>query len=426
MSRDLPKPELADREKEFFTKNTPSTAEQLLYYTELQEFSKQIEVDIEKLRGLDQKQILRMIISRVYYFVTIRNNYSLFDHSMAIYDDLLDVSIFTTLCMFLYDTRRIKGLSLRKFIYYHSPRRYGTKGAEYYFNYDECMRMRDRPANKSILYEDTNLRKYRERLLSAREVYNDSSEWSAIRKVSEHEWELYFLLEDADDEIRDTAKRIRNLYNGIYDARKSSVDDPQAAYHKFMGKLKKIQYERVLRLNRFFIEHIRKDPVCYGINLYLFERMSSLYSLTNEVNRLLKCQSEDERDDILLKSVILKDIHFPKLYEYFSGLENNDRIWLYAKAFPLLMRDLVQSSRLVIDKFVDDGLFGKDWESLFLEVINELAETVLYDPETIDYSVTPESQAMFIEVISAPVKIEIVPLMQAASYFRGADTEEEM
>lgn len=415
MSKEIPIPELAERERNFFTDNTPSTAEQLLYYAELQRVADQIKVDLCEDQGLNKKAILRMIASRIFHFVAAQNEiYSIFDFNAAIYDDAFNASLFTALCMFLYDTKRLKGLLLRRFIYNHSPMQYTVKSSPNYFDYECSVR---KNGNYSIISDDTMLRKYRERLFSERAVYNKSPEWSAIRKVSEHEWELYFLLEDADDEIRDTAKRIRNLYNGIYNARKSSVDDLQAAYHKFISKLKKVQYERVLQLNKFFIKHIRKDPICYGINLYRLERMSSLYSLTTEVNRLLKCKHKDERADILLKSVILKDIHFPKLYEYLCGFEDNNRVLVYATAFLSFMRDFVHSSRLVIDKFVDEGMFGEDWENFFLEVINELTKSVLYDTEIIDDAVSPDSQAMFIEIISAPIKIELASRLQNKSFF---------
>lgn len=173
-----------------------------------------------------------MIFSRVYDFVIsfqahlffCRNDldYSLFDKDMVVYEDAFNVCYFMSLCQFLYESRRIKGESLRKFIYDHSARKYNEKGSPYYFNYSEKNREfiesnSDKPANSSnsILKDEAKLRQYRKRLLETRPVYHDSSEWSAIRKVSEHEWKLYFALVNTDAALKDTEKRIRNLYNEL-------------------------------------------------------------------------------------------------------------------------------------------------------------------------------------------------------------------
>jgi len=194
------------------------------------------------------------------------------------------------------------------------------------------------------------------------------------------------------------------------------------AYEKFSKKLNKIQYKKVLQLHKFYLDHLEKDKTYYGINLYRFERQNRLYSLTNEVNHLLRCKSDAERENVLRKSVILKDIHFPKLYDYFSGLQTYVQMILYVNIFLAFLKDLVLTSRLVIDKFIDEGLFGEDWEKLFLGIINEMAENVLYAPQTIDYSITPESQSAFLKIIAAPA-IEIGSCLHHELYFEETNEE---
>lgn len=313
--------EIATREKNFFNGKIAnfSSDEMRKYFPELQELAMGIEVDAQKLRGISRDDLLKMVFSRVYNFVISFHaqshdssglEYRLFDKNHDIYNEVFEACFFMSHCMFLYDTKCLKGMSLRKFIYEHSPRKYNVKGSKDYFDYDRPREFResnsDKPEASSdlILSDEARLRQYRKRLLSTRAVYNHSSEWSAIRKVSEHEWTLYFLLEEADDEIRDTEKRIRNLYKDLNRAFGSKMDEGyigrlDEAAGKFCSKLEKIQYNRFLNLGNYCLAHINKDTTCYGINLYRFEKELRLYRITNDVNRLIECKSEAERERIV-------------------------------------------------------------------------------------------------------------------------------
>lgn len=99
----------------------------------------------------------------------------------------------------------------------------------------------------------------------------------------------------------------------------------------------------------------------------------------------------------------MQEIVFPKLYEYFGSLGDIKHTDFYSHTFQSFQFKLVIPSFLVIDKFLEDGSLGNDWENLFLKTINEMAEIVLYNPETIDYSVTSKSQEMFEHNIAMPV-----------------------
>lgn len=403
---------IVERAKNFHGNFDPLAIQNELFYIELQDLCEMIEADLQKPRGISREQMLKMIFSRIYDFViSFNDDYSIFDNNMLIYDDVFNACFFTTLCMFLYDSKRIKGLSLRRFIYLHSPLKYNILGTGNYFDYDNTRR--ESINSRNIISEDTKLRQYRNRFLSERPVYNDSPEWSAIRKVSEHEWILYYDLNTAEADVMDTFKRIKNLYHDVYAALRSPMDNEyenmlETAYDKFSSKLKKIKYENVLKLHKFILEHIHKDKNYYGINLYRFEKELRLYNLTNEINKLLECKDEDEKSNVLDKSMIMNGIIFPKLYEYFGNLENLQHIDFYTRTFGLFQEKLVASSCLAIDKFVEDGVLGENWEALFLKTINEMTETVLYNPEKIDYSVTPKSQEMFINDIDAPVRKDIL------------------
>lgn len=424
-------PEIAEREKNFFNGELPSTIEGKSYYIDLQLLADNVIADyINRMNDetYSKAEILRTVFAYVYDFVMDRNKeYRILDNN----EDVFEACFFMSLCMFLYDTRRIKGMSLRKFLYEHSPRGFNIKGSPNYFDFESrsrkfCNSNSDAPDVSSdfILGEEATLRQYRKRLLEKRPVYHDSSEWSAIRKVLEHEWDLYFVLDEADDEIRDTAKRIRNLYNDIYRVLESEIDEGYVekldnAGKKFCSKLEKIQYERFLNLGKFFLAHIEKDKTCYGLNLYRFEKELKLYRITSDVNRLLACDDEVESERITDLAIRMNDITFPKLYEYFAGLPNVRHTQFYADMFWMFMDEVVQSSRLVIDKYVEDGIWGEDWEQLFLETTNELATTVLYNPSEINYSVTPDSQREFLiyllEAVDRRLKSEEVYLSKFMS-----------
>ena len=436
MSQEFSVPEIAKREEKFFNGKLAdfSRIEVQHYFAELQGLVETMEADVQKLRGTSREQVLKTVFSRVYDFVIAHNDVTnstdcnIFGSDKDTYDDVFEVCFFMSLCMFLYDTKRVKGMSLREFIYKHSPQKYNVKESPNYFDFNNrprefCEGNSDRPENSSnlILSEDTALRQYRKRLLNKRTVYQHSSEWSAIRKVSEHEWELYFALDEANVEIKETAKRIRNLYNDVYRAFDSKMDGEylkrlDMGKDKFYSKVKKIQYSSFLDLGKFFLSHIITDKTCYGMNLYRFEKQLGLYAVTGEVRRLLNCKTTKEENDVLMKSVILKDIPFPKLCKYFGNSEDIMQIDIYVRIFCSFMDDLVRSSRLVIDKFVEEGTFGEDWENLFLDITNKSAESVLYDPKVIDYSMELRSQEMFQKDISAPVEAQIVHMTKLWKY----------
>ena len=415
----LPMPEIAEREKNFFNGEPPSTIEGKLYYTELQLLADNVIADVVNTiqETYNKAEILQVIFAHVYDFVKDRNEeYSeILDKNPDINHDAFEACFFMSLCMFLYDTRRIKGMSLRKFLYEHSQMGYNDKESPNYFDFESRSReFRDSKGDKPgvssdlILGEETKLRQNRKRLLDKRTVYHDSSEGSAIRKVSEHEWTLYLQLGGTDTELHDTEKRIRNLYNDVNKAIACKIDENyisnvDKAAEKFCSKIKKLRYERYLELIKYLFEHIKKDKTCYGINLYRLEKELKPYRITSDVNELVNSNDDMEADCIIQQAMVMKNIVFPKLYEHFGNQPNIMCTQSYAHIFLEFVVEVVHSSRLIIDKFVEDGTFGEDWEQIFLETTNELAETVLYDPSKINYSVTPESQREFMIYLLEPV-----------------------
>lgn len=409
--------EIIERAKNFYGDLNPLTIQSELFYMELQGLSEIIEVDIDKLRGISEEDSLKMIFSRIFNFVTASNdNYSIFDSNMVIHDDVFNACFYTVLCMFLHETKRTGGMSIRKFLYLHSPLEFNKRGSRNYFDYEINKReFSDRFSEDYykctlILSEDEKLRKFRQRLFKNRPSHYDSSEWSAIKKDSEQEWTLYFNFFNANKSInaneKKTLKDIKNLYNPIYKVLHSAnnEDEYKLAYNKFLSKLKKIEYENVLNLSKFILENIQEDKDYYGINLYRFEKELRLYNISKEIQLLLGCHNDEERERILDKSIIMNELFFPRLYEYFGNQNTYKETYYYTYTFFLFLDEIVISNYLVLDKFIDNGLLGENWENLFLKTINTMTSSVLYDSKDIDFTAPAGAQEKFVELLSAPVR----------------------
>lgn len=391
-----------------------------VFYMALNDLKENLIAGLTKIGDLSRKQILEQAFSEVFNFVTSQySGFSVFYRNKTIYGHVFEACFFTTLCMFIHGTIRIKGVSLRRFLYDTSSNKYNFKGSDdikrskYYFDYDRPEK--DSLGFKTIKEEETTLRQMRYRLLSTRATYIKKPEWSAISVDSKIEWAFMYVLEElgnSNKELFDTYKRIGNLYNDIIKELSCYRIDPlnkanysrlESAYKKFSNKLRKIKYENFVELQKEILSNICKDQSHYGMNMYRFERSLRLFNITSEVKGLLDTKDDKEECYRIKKSIILKDIQFPKLHQDFSALGELEDTALCAGKFLLLMDFVVGSSRLIIDELVELNIFGEDWENLFLDAINDMTEKVFYDPAQIEYTITPNSQEKFEKVVAAPV-----------------------
>lgn len=341
--------ELIKRAKNFRGIPEPLAFQNELFYEELHGLTLMTEVDIYKVRG-NTEYILKLIFTRIFNLTTAFNsNYNIFSKSSPIYEDIFNSCFFTVLCMFLHNSRRTHGLSLRKFLYLNSPKDYSTPNTPYYFDYKYTTR--ESKYSKSILSEDVRLRKFRERLFKCNPFHHDDTEGSAIQNDSEHEWLLFFNLvpdgKQTDTIEQKALQQIRNLYTEVSPLLTSldAAENAPKAYSKFSSKLNKLKYTDFLQLNKFILEHIQTNKKYYGINLYRFERTLKLYNITTEVQLLLNCKNTDEEKRILNNSMIMSDIIFPKLYEYFGNQETLENTYYYTNNFHLLLNDLTICKR---------------------------------------------------------------------------------
>lgn len=325
-------------------------------------------------------------------------------NNIFLYDNVYDACLYLALCQYLHNTTRLKHQTLREFTYNNSLFKFNQKGSPNFCKLTPV-------ANSDLLsFETTKLRKARNRILSQRKVYNDNTIWNAMRKDSEFEWALYYVLMDdnTDPTISDTFKRLGNLNNDINTLLKSDNDDItqaeiQAAYNKFNSKLKKIKYSNYLKTWAFILDRIYEEKNHYGINVYRLEKESRLFENISLVNKLLDCSTKEGEDDVLLKNFLLRNIWFPKVHKDFSTLTTTDIAFLQS-IFSDLLASVVFKSRFIFDELVEKGKLGNDWETVFYEVINDMSKRVFYVPSDLDLTVRPGAEEKFIDLCASDVR----------------------
>lgn len=393
--------DLVNRNKNFHNTIINSEADDLeskIFFENLYNFKEELvqklnEKDMTNTQKLDLffHEMFKFTVFQGFEFTYFIEGFAV-DENIFLFDSVFEACLYTSLCMFLHNSKRIQGKRLREIVYEHSQYNYKEKGYKI-----------DNYAN-GLSEEEASFRKMRNRILSERSVYDSRKKWQTVSKDSEYEWSLYFNLENLNDDLRDTYKRIGNLYNDIKKALILPKDDDyinklQQAYDKFVSKLKKIKYGNYLALQKEIMKYLYKDKKYYGINIYRYEKELMLYKITSETKTLLKYyDDEEEMNDFLHKTFILKDIHFPKVYDNFMLFTPSKALEL-AIIFYDFQDCFVRLSCLILDELVEKGYFGENWEDFFLNTINEKSESVYYNPELIDYTDTPELQKAFEDIL---------------------------
>lgn len=154
---------------------------------------------------------------------------------------------------------------------------------------------------------------------------------------------------------------------------------------------------------KVILNHIYPDKENYGINIYRLEKRLKPYILSKEVNAILSAEDLEQKRYILEKTLLLQEIWFPKIYQYLFDFRNLNKIKYHFIKFYTLLESIVIPVNLVLDEFIDQDFFGKEWENLFKQTLNEMARDVFYLPDQIDYSIEPKSQEAFEELLGYPV-----------------------
>jgi len=369
------------------------------------------ELDKQKQYSLTPKQILQMVVAGTHYTVIEHiEEFSFFDTGSKFHDSIYDAVFFLSVSMFIQETTRIEGLTLERFLYEYSPMRYNDEDSNNYFNFDNptFANPKEYRAFYSHEGEATTFRQSRYRLLKRKGVYKEFTEGWAMPKSSAYEWSFDYYLQQLDEDSQDIYMWMGKLFYNFKEKLKAPKDSGyekklEEAFHKFMTNLRKIDYKKLLKLQKETLSFIQQNERYYGINLLKYEKSFRLYNITNEVKALLNCKDDDEACNFIAKSIILTEVYFPEVYRVFSTIDDLMLMGTIVDLFTEFTGIVGFISLLVIDKYIEQGYFGDDWEGLFLETINDMAERVFYDPEEIDYSSTIYSREKFEIIIAAPV-----------------------
>lgn len=322
-----------------------------------------------------------------------------------LYINVLDSFIFTILCSFINQTKRVGRLTNEEALskYYTATRSDRTK---FKADLDET--------------EINNIRKKTQRLRKDKGTYNKNTASGAISLDSAYEFSsLYESMNYdslnrqwsnsrklVDKKLAETHKRIGNLNNELQEALSKnpeslSNDELNKIKKTFLSKIKKIKFEDVLELNKYCLSKICENKEYYGINLYRFEKNFKYYGIINEMNKLSCCKGTEMETIAIVKFLSLSEICFPKVYDGFYYIENFQEFRNAINRFMSYRDQVCFISRLVLDKFVEDGYFGDgdEWYHFFRETTNNMVEKVLYDPEKFDYQINPDSQELFEQIL---------------------------
>lgn len=258
-----------------------------------------------------------------------------------------------------------------------------------------------------------------------------------------HEWRLLDILTSSDDTYlskigsqygfslkqmkiaQDTCKRLRVLTNPIasgFDYRYNfeCTEQIQKDINAYNSRLNKLKYENYLILLELFLKHLKQEPQYYGINLYRIEFELNAYYRSQAMASLNYCQSDREKLMFIQKYTDIQGIPFsPVREELFTSL-------IDSSVFHSLLAYYVPQSILILDEFIEKGYFGTNWEKLFCEITNEMANDIIFNPDNINCSLYPESQKSFMKLLSAEtlswkhrafLKIRNIELPSAISFY---------
>lgn len=376
--------------------------------------------------------ILDKVYTQVYDFLCSIYNYgefSMFNSESILYQSAFEICRFMGGCSFIHETKRCNSLSLRQFVYLNSPEKYHVKGSKKYFDpkYSTVNSEKQDEINNVV----STLRQHRHRFFTKKENDIRRPNWAAMPKSSVHEWSLYFVLEDP--KISKIYKRINNRFSIINKALNAPRDDQYIDnlienFNKFVSRTEKDKHEDFIFLSKTFLTHVKKDPTYYGMNLYRFEKNMQLYLITDSVKQLSRCKNQTEENIFLAKFFVLSELCFPKLRNQLFQLEDISEIFHYSTSFKDFLVLFILMSRLIIDQLIEDHVLSDNWESSILSQINNLAEKVLFNPDAIDSTVTPEYQNFYQTLVISPIakKVNLAIFTMIEDKLRKAENPNEI
>jgi len=334
--------------------------------------------------------------------------------NLQVYYSVFETCLFSLLCAYIEHTKRIESLTLSEFVYVINDKLLSIESAGYVDLVNSRNRKRERGLSSRYNSDVENLKQWRIRTLSKNKNFKNRGKWKTVPVSVAREFSIVHsvVFGSGNDFKYHRLGSLNKLYSKIREAHKSSKDAEykdriNIACDNALTKIKSVKYENYLRQCKFFLNEISKNEQFRGITLYKFEMAHSLFNITTEVNSLLKSTTEAEVDSILEGSYILNNIHFPSLYSAFCLIDDSDDMFHCVATYKLLLAEFISSGILILDELVEKGYFGNEdnWYDFFLEIINKMAERILYSSVDIDFSIERRSQICFETILSVPVLV---------------------
>ena len=172
------------------------------FYMSLYDFRTELLQILEKDDMSDKKVLLRKVFIYIYLFLCVPDNhFSSFNNSSPYFKEVFEACYFTTLCNFLHDTTRIDAKNQETFIKDNSP--------------DYPLRLKERNGQFYLKCEKDSLRQDKHRLSQTKPTSIKRKLWQGFSADSEYEWALRYELESADENIKNTFKKVKTLYNSL-------------------------------------------------------------------------------------------------------------------------------------------------------------------------------------------------------------------
>lgn len=385
-----------------------------------------------------EQKILLKVIERIFRLTIKRENPYVLEMP-DLYSVLVDACSYWMICMFVNHTKRLDSNTLPDFVYEFSP---------YEFNNENSPNHCKKNAKTQVLKsnEDT-FRKFWNSSFRNRNMKSVREQWHAMPKDAIHEWQLYYIInspENVANGISKTFKYLKNLPTSLkqfqeYEFTDNYEDDYvkiTKSYNEYMSKQEKISFHNFLALYDLIREHINSNEKYYGINMFRLEKQLNPYTIVSDVTILRHCDTEEIRNSILMHYYLFSEIsHFPDLYDYLENFDfytakiissNFDTyLKMYFSFFFMVLdccigenvnKNVENQQKELSEK--DPGLFGKNWEEVFMDVANTFAHN-MYKIDGLTINDDELSETNFHNLFVYTAKIEYETKLQRCKEKHG-------
>lgn len=349
---------------------------------------KNYNIEIAQNIGLSREELLYRVIADIFDFITEKNPYFAMFSNTDLFGILVESFSYWIICLYIHTLKyeseskskrkpkRNRAISLSEFVYNNSISGYNKTGGMYQRSLDNRS---DYP-----MIEESTFRKYRNRQFKDRKAQSKNKQWSAITNDSIHEWRLYYKLvynSKDNNDLFETLKKLKkigkkavemNTFTFTLD-KNADIAELSKLYSDVISALKKISYVEVLNLYKFIVKHLQSEEKYYGINMFRLEKMLNPTNIIIEVNEMQNCKNSPQILKVLERYYHFNDISEFRLLYCFLGCIGPQYALQIKQSFLNVLYNYSPFFLIVLDDYVKNGIFGEDWESFFLNEINNIA-----------------------------------------------------